>query len=135
MWAVVGEFGFVAGLCAVGLGLLGVRRADRDVEGGVGVAKGGGQDVGGSELSARNEAGTSVSAVQSQEPQRAQVQRPRCGRGWPRPRRDRWRGRRPCPGIRTDRKRRAPVHRVRRSPGAGVPSRRTSSGSSTADAG
>ena len=50
VWAVVGEFGFVPGLCAVGPGLLGVRRADRDVEGGVGVAKGGGEDVGGSEL-------------------------------------------------------------------------------------
>ena len=53
----MGEFGFMPGLCAVRPSLPGVRGADRDVEGGVGVAKGGGEDVGGSEVSAKNEAG------------------------------------------------------------------------------
>ena len=57
VWAVVSEFGIAPGLRAVRSCLLGVRRADRDVEGGVGVAKGGGEDVGGSGVSARNEAG------------------------------------------------------------------------------
>ena len=37
-------------------GLLCVRRADRDVQGGVRVAKGGGEDVGGPEVGARDEA-------------------------------------------------------------------------------
>ena len=55
VWAVVGKFGFTPGLCAVRPCLLGVRRADRDVEGGVRVAKGRGEDVSGSEVSARNE--------------------------------------------------------------------------------
>ena len=57
VWAVVGKFGFTPGLCAVRPRLLGVRRADRDVEGGVRVAKGRGEDVSGSEVSARNETG------------------------------------------------------------------------------
>ena len=57
VWAVVGEFGFTPGLCAVRPSLPGARREDRDVEGGVRVAKGGGEDVGGSEVSAKNEAG------------------------------------------------------------------------------
>ena len=56
VWAVEGEFGFMRGLCAVRPSLLGVREADRDVEGGARVAKGGGEDVGGSEVSAKNEA-------------------------------------------------------------------------------
>ena len=56
LWTVVGKFGFTPGLCAVRPGLLGVRTADRDVEGGVRVAKGGGEDVGGSGVSARDEA-------------------------------------------------------------------------------
>ena len=55
--AVVGKFGFTPGLFAVTASLLGVRGADRDVEGGVRVAWGGGEDVGGSEVGARNEAG------------------------------------------------------------------------------
>ena len=57
VWAVVGKFGFTPGLFAVTASLLGVRDADREVEGGVRVAWGGGKDVGGSGVSARNEAG------------------------------------------------------------------------------
>ena len=53
----VSKFSTTPGLCAVRPGLLGVRRAGRDVEGGVGVAKGGGEDVGRSEVCAGNEAG------------------------------------------------------------------------------
>ena len=48
VWAAAGEFGVVPDLCAVRPGLPGVRRADRDVDGGVGVAKGGGEDIDGS---------------------------------------------------------------------------------------
>ena len=56
MWAVVGKFGLEPGLRALWASLLGVRRADRDVQGGVRVAKGGGEDVGGPEISAKDEA-------------------------------------------------------------------------------
>ena len=52
MRAAVGKFGLMPGLCVVEPGLLGVRREDRDVEGSVGVA----EDVGRSEVGARNEA-------------------------------------------------------------------------------
>ena len=45
MWAVMGKFGFTPGWCAVRPDLLDVR------------TKGGGEDVGASEVSARNEAG------------------------------------------------------------------------------
>ena len=65
VWAVICKFGFTPVLCAVRPGLLGVRRADRDVEGGARVAEGRGEDVGGPEVSARNDAGSS--AVQSQD--------------------------------------------------------------------
>ena len=40
MWAIEGEFGLVSGLRAVGTSLLGVRGADRDVQGGAGVTQG-----------------------------------------------------------------------------------------------
>ena len=53
VWAVVGKFGFTPGLCE---SWLGVRGADRDVEGRERVAEGEGEDVGGSEVGARNEA-------------------------------------------------------------------------------
>ena len=56
MWAVVGAFGLESGLRAVRANLLCVRRAHRDVEGSVGVAEGGGEDVDESEVSARDEA-------------------------------------------------------------------------------
>ena len=56
MWAVVGKFGLEPGLSAVGACLLSVRRADRDVQGGVRVAKGGGEDVSRPEISAMDEA-------------------------------------------------------------------------------
>ena len=58
VWAVVGAFGL--DLRAVRGNLLCVRRAHRDVEGSVGVAEGGGEDVDESEV-------TSSLAVQSQE--------------------------------------------------------------------
>ena len=51
------KFGFTPDSCAVRHSLLGVRRADRNVEGGVRVAEGRGEDVGGPEVSARDEAG------------------------------------------------------------------------------
>ena len=57
VWAVIGKFGFTPSLCSVRPGLLGVRRADRNVKGSARVAKGGGEDVGGSEVGARNETG------------------------------------------------------------------------------
>ena len=56
VWAKVDKFGFTPG-CAVRPGLLGVRRADRDVEGGVRVAEDRGEEVGGPEVSARDETG------------------------------------------------------------------------------
>ena len=49
MWATVSKFGTRSSL-------LGVRRADRDVEGSVRVAEGGGEDVGGPEIGGRDEA-------------------------------------------------------------------------------
>ena len=45
VWAIVREFGLVSGLRAVGAGQLGVRGADRDVQGGVGVAQGEGEGI------------------------------------------------------------------------------------------
>ena len=53
VWAMVGEFGLVSGLCAVGTSLLCVRGADRDVEGGAGVAQSTGDRR--SHVSARDE--------------------------------------------------------------------------------
>ena len=64
VWAVVVEFGLQPELRAVQASLLGVRRADRDIQGGARVAEGGGDDVGGPEIGAKDERpGTSVSAV------------------------------------------------------------------------
>ena len=121
VWAVVGEFGFTPGLCAVRPSLLGVRRADRDVEGGVRVAKGGGEDVGGSEVSAKNEAGNLglCSAIAGlgrcvyQRSNRVVVVRDAQQMAWAAPvsRDSVW-------------QHRAQVHRVWRSPGAGEPSQR-----------
>ena len=54
MRAVVGAFGLKPGLHAVRASLLGVRRANRDVQGGARVA-GGGEDVGRPEIGARDE--------------------------------------------------------------------------------
>ena len=53
VWATVGKFGLKPGLCAARPSL-GVRRADRNVEGGVRVSEGRGEDVGGPEVSARD---------------------------------------------------------------------------------
>ena len=57
VWAVVGKFGLEPGLRAFWATLLSVRRAGRDVQGSARVAKGGGEHVGGPEISARDEAG------------------------------------------------------------------------------
>ena len=51
----MGAFGLKPGLRAVRASLLGVRRANRDVQGGVRVANGG-EDVGGPEISAKDDA-------------------------------------------------------------------------------
>ena len=67
VWAIESKFGLVSGLRAAGPGLLSVRRGGRSVEGGVRAAAGGGEDVVGSEVGARNEAGNLCSAVQSQD--------------------------------------------------------------------
>ena len=64
--AVMGEFGLVPGLRAIRASLLSVRGANGDAEGGVGVTKGG-SDVRGSQIGARDEPRTWVSAVQSQD--------------------------------------------------------------------
>ena len=52
-WAMVGKFGIKPRLRAIRTSLLTVWRANRDVKGGVRVAKGGGEDVGGPEISSR----------------------------------------------------------------------------------
>ena len=52
----VSKFSFTAGLCAVRPGLLGVRRAHRDVKDGVRVAENRGEDVSRFKVSARDEA-------------------------------------------------------------------------------
>ena len=54
--AIVSRFGLEPGLSAVWASLLCVRGADRDVQGSVRVAEGGGEDVGGPEIGARGEA-------------------------------------------------------------------------------
>ena len=55
VWVIVGKFGFVPGLRGVRASLLSVRRANRDVEGSVGVAEGGGEDTRGSQVGAKDE--------------------------------------------------------------------------------
>ena len=82
------EFGLVSGLRADMASLLSMRGTDRDVDGGAGVAQGGGEDVGRSVP--RMRPGTSISAVQC-------------------PPRSRSRGRRLCPGIRSGRQHKARV--------------------------
>ena len=62
MWASVSTFDLKPGLRAVRPSLLGVRRADRDVDGSVRVAEGGGE-----RWVPRMRAGNLVSAVQSQD--------------------------------------------------------------------
>ena len=62
-----GEFGLVSGLRAVSASLLCKRGAGRDVEGSEGVAKCRGENIRRSEVSARDEPGASISAVQSQD--------------------------------------------------------------------
>ena len=103
MWAIVSNFGLTPGLRAVRSSLLGVRRADRDVEGSVRVAEGGSEDVGGPKIGAREEARhLSLGGVVTGLGTRVN----KCGDrvlasgGLAQ---NRWRGRRLCPGIQSGR--------------------------------
>ena len=91
MRVIIREFGFVSGLRAVGAGVLGVRRADGDVKGSVGVAHGRGENVRRPQVCASSH---------ETRPVRAPAWRPRCGRAWPHPPCSRSLGPWPCPGIR-----------------------------------
>ena len=104
--AVVSKFGLKPGLRAVWASLLCVQRADRDVQGGVPVAKGGGEGVGGPKV------GTAawISAVTELSPRVASP---------------RWHGRRPWPESQSGRQHRVWLLWARRTLSAGGPTQRT----------
>ena len=119
VWAVVGKFGRKPGSGAVWACLLGVRGTDRHVQGGVHIAKGGGENVGGSEVSARDEAtNLGLSGMVSGLRSSVNEGSDRIGE-WPRPRRSRWRERRWSPGSQTGRQRRVQVRWAQRRPAVG----------------
>ena len=119
VWAVVGQFSLEPGLRAVRASLLCVRRADRDVRGGVRVAKG----VGGPEVCAWDEArNLGLSGVVTGLSSGVNE----CGdrvvaAGWPCPGRNRWRGRRPCPESWSGKQHRVFGRWARRTSSAGGP--------------